>query len=181
VIPIPYSTPPNFAAGAILTEANLDTLSDDISFLANPPTCHVYNSSTISHATSGAWQALTFNSERFDTDTMHSTSANTGRITFTTAGKYDAGGNVEFAASAVAGVRGLRILLNGVTELAKILVPAVTTGSNVTTLSVRLPAPYQFAAGNYIELHAYQDTGGALNMTVVGNYAPSFGAIWRSL
>jgi hypothetical protein len=49
--------------------------------------CRVYNSGnqTISNAT---WTDLTFDSELYDTDTMHDTSSNTNRITFTTAGVY---------------------------------------------------------------------------------------------
>ncbi len=35
--------------------------------MSAPIGARVYNSAAISHATSGTWQALTFNSERYDT------------------------------------------------------------------------------------------------------------------
>ncbi len=43
---------------------------------------------------------LTFATERHDTDSMHSTSSNTGRIVFTAAGVYGMFANVALAANA---------------------------------------------------------------------------------
>ena len=171
-----FSTPPNFVAGAVLTEANLDVLSDDISFLAGPPRCRVYNSANISIATSGVAQALTFNSERFDTDTMHSTAVNTSRITFTTGGTYLIGGCVAFATNAT-GSREIYVRLNGATVVGDTQVPAnsaVATNLSVTTL-------YSVSAGDYAELYATQYSGGALDVVAVGNFTPEFWAIWQGL
>lgn len=159
----------------MLTEAQLDILGNDIVFLANPPKTRVYNSAAISHATSGAWQALTFDNERFDTDTMHSTADNTGRITFTTAGTYLIGGHIEFAANAT-GQRGIAIG-NGTVYLAQQLVDAAAAG--VTALSVA--ALYAVTAGSYVDLSAYQSSGGALNVTRSDARSPEFWAVWQSL
>jgi hypothetical protein len=172
---VAYSTPPNFAAGAILTEANLDTLSDDIAFLANPPKCRVFNSANISIPNTTA-TALTFNSERFDTDTMHSTSVNTGRITFTTAGTYLVGGGISFASNAT-NSRQLDIRLNGATVIASDVIganPADVTRLTVSTL-------YAFSATDYIEIVAYQSSGVALNALASANFSPEAWAIWQSL
>lgn len=168
---MPYSTPPNFATGAILTEANLDTLSDDITFLASPPRCRVYNNANISHTTSGTQQALTFNSERYDTDTMHSTAVNTGRITFTTAGTYAVFANIEFASNAT-GYRSLEFRINGATFIASNV--AQTNATQVTRMA--LYTEYVFSAGDYVECIANQSSGGALNIVANGNYSPEFGA-----
>lgn len=166
-----YSTPPNFVAGAVLTEANLDVLSDDISFLANPPRCRVYNSGNLSIATS-TWTALTLDSERYDTDTMHSTAVNTSRITFTTAGTYLVGAHVIFDVNAT-GVRGLRLVLGGSTPLAEQMIGSFG-GLNP---SLSIATAYQFTAGQYVEMQAYQSSGGNLNVLGgVGNQTPEFWA-----
>lgn len=172
-----YAAPPNFATGAILTEAQLDTLSDDITFLANPPHCRVYNSAAWSHATSGSYLAVAFDSERKDTDTMHSTATNTSRISFTTAGWYDVGGHLEFAANAT-GVRGIQIRLNGATVLFQSVVP--TFGAGIGH-SMAAATSYQFSATDYVELMAYQNSGGALNVSLGANYSPEFYATWKAL
>ena len=165
-----YSAPPNFVAGAVLTEAQLDTLSDDITFLANPPRCRVYNSANIS-LTTGVDTALTFNSERYDTDTMHSTAVNTSRITFTTAGTYDIKGHVSFAANAT-GQRTLLVRVDGATIIAVQKTDATAAGS----VEVSVATEYAFTAGQYVELVASQNSGGALNVTAGGNYSPEFSA-----
>ena len=174
---IPYTAPPNFVTGAVLTEAQLDILSDDISFLANPPHCRVYNSAAFSHTSTGNNVAVTFDSERRDTDTMHSTATNTSRITFTTAGFYAVGGHVEFAANAT-GVRGIAIRLGGATYIAAD--NRLSTGGALGT-QMSIATRYAFAAGDYVELMAYQSSGGNLNINAAGNFSPEFWAEWEAL
>ena len=41
-----------------------------------------------------------------------------------------------------------------------------------------IPAHYDLAVGDYVELLAYQTSGGALNAIAVGNYAPSLSMMW---
>src|SRR5919108_3594221 len=55
--------------------------------LKEPPACMVYRTSNLSVA-NNTLTSVPFNVELYDTDTMHSTLANTERITFTTAGVY---------------------------------------------------------------------------------------------
>jgi hypothetical protein len=173
---VAYATPPNFTTGAIVTESQLDTLSDDITFLANPPKCRVYNSANISVATSGVVQYLTFNSERFDTDSMHSTAVNTGRITFTTAGTYLVGANVQFASNAT-GFRDCFIRRNGTTSVA--YTRMANAGATVCIVPVQCVAA--FSAGDYIEIGVQQSSGGALNVEAATEYSPEAWAIWQSL
>ena len=47
----------------------------------------VHNSANISVSDS-TWTSMTFDSERYDTDSIHSTASNTSRLTCVTAGKY---------------------------------------------------------------------------------------------
>lgn len=173
-----YSTPRTWTTGDDITAARLNQdLRDNPAFLATPPSCRVFNSANISHATSGSDQYLTFNSERFDTDTMHSTVSNTGRITFTTAGKYLFGGNVEFAANAT-GQRSLKVRLNGATVIAS--GPHHDAAASGVTQCL-VAGYYSFSASDYIELGGFQSSGGALNMTASSNYSPEYWAVWQSL
>lgn len=128
-----------------------------------------YNSANISCA-SGAAVLLTFDSERYDTDTIHSTSSNTGRLTATTAGKYQITGQAAFATNAT-GARGLFIRLNGTTELAHVRQPAVA-GTDISILNVS--TTYDLAATDYLELLAYQTSGSTLNVSAFGNFSPEF-------
>lgn len=171
-----FVTPPDFVAGTELEEGDLDILGTDIAFLANPPRCRVYNSANISHATSGVAQALTFNSERYDTDTMHSTAVNTERITFTTGGTYDVFSHVAFAVNPT-GYRQAYIRLNATT----IIVADTRAAAPGEATHLTAATTYDFSAGDYIEVYANQTSGAALNVVALGNYSPEFGATLRAV
>jgi len=129
----------------------------------------VYNNAAITIGDS-SWTALTFNSERFDNDTIHSTVSNTSRLTATTAGVYQITGHLEFEGNDT-GRRAARITLGGATVLAleRDLAPAAAINCelNITTL-------YELAATNYVELEVYQNSGGDLDVEVSANYSPEF-------
>jgi hypothetical protein len=132
------------------------------------PIVRAYNSANIS-INDSTLTALTFDSERYDTDTMHSTVTGTGKLTATTAGTYHIIGQVRFATSAV-GVRQISIRLNGTTTLA-------FKGMSAASASVHgdiVETDYQFNATDYVELIVYQTSGGALNVDVAANYSPEF-------
>ena len=170
-----YTAPTSRSTGDVITAAiwNSDVVGD-ITFLANPPTCAVYNSAAIS-IPNAALTVVTFNSERFDTDTMHSTVSNTDRLTATTAGKYRIEANLSFALSAAGAVRQARLRINGVTEIAyHSHQPSGSHGSDMT-----IARKYQLAAGDYVQLLVYQDSGGALNLASATNYSPEFGMTWE--
>lgn len=134
----------------------------------------VYNSANISvaHATI---QFLTFDSERFDTDGIHSTSSNTSRLTCTKAGKYLIEAAIEYAANAT-GIRGIGLRLNG--DNAQIIHlqknPNCGAGESSGVFSSRT---YQLVVGDYVEVVAYQTSGGALDVLVGGKYSPTFSMI----
>ena len=135
------------------------------------PSCRVYNSAAITCTTSVV-TTITFNSERFDPFGMHSTSANTERITFVVPGRYLVGASIEFAANAT-GQRAATIELNAVTAITSILMDA-TAGA----LTARFPlvALYDFVPGDYIRVVAFQNSGGDLTVTSAGNYSPEMWA-----
>ena len=128
----------------------------------------VFNAGSITVPTS-TWTTITCDSERFDNDTLHSTAANTGRLTATVAGTYLIIGNISFDASAT-GTRIARIFLNGATEIALVSVPAVATGAVGTAICVT--TLWVMAANDYVELQGWQNSGGdlaALSSDAYGN------------
>jgi len=130
----------------------------------------VYNSGALT-ITNNTLTALTFDSERFDTDTIHSTASNTSRLTATTAGKYAISGHIEWAANAT-GHRLIAIRLNGTTSLASIRRNAISGGAATEQQSIA--TIYELAVNDYVELHVLQTSGGNLNVNAAGNYSPEF-------
>lgn len=133
------------------------------------PACSVYNSSGIAIANnSGTY--LTFNSEDYDTDGIHSTVSNTGRLTCQTAGIYHIWGVVEFAANTT-GIRSLFIRLNG----GNLVVANSTNAPSVGANSLPVSRDIELDEDDYIELGVYQNSGGALNVQRTADYSPYFG------
>lgn len=84
-----YTTPRTWTPGEYPTAAQFNAnIRDNVSFLANPPACRVFHNANQSIAEGLTTTEVLFNSELYDTDTMHSTVSSTGRITLTTAGIY---------------------------------------------------------------------------------------------
>jgi hypothetical protein len=164
-----------FRAGAGAATASFLTAVANFGFItdsstAGGPGCRVYNSGAITIA-NNTTTALTFDTERYDTDTMHSTSSNTSRITATTAGKYLIGGCVRFASNST-GARYLFVVLNGTTNIVASSMAADANhypDLNVSTV-------YDLAANDYIELAVNQSSGGNLDVSVNGNTSPEFWA-----
>lgn len=126
----------------------------------------VYNSAAISIPNS-AFTALTFDSERYDTDGLHDTSTNTSRLTCTRGGIYLITAHVVFAAN-TAGVRYVNIRLNGTTDIAS----HGGSASNAFETAYSVSTIYQLAVGDYVEVRVFQSSGGALNVNSSGNTSP---------
>lgn len=141
------------------------------------PAARVYNDAAIDPAP-GHWVTLTFNRERFDTDAMHSTSTNTGRLTVPPGGDglYLIGGNIELNSSGGTGSsdKGLRILLNGTTVIAQVWNAMLSTGPDT---SLAVSTLYALSATDFVELRVY--TEGDVDVNASGNYSPEFWAIWQ--
>lgn len=120
--------------------------------------------------------AVTFDSERFDTDGFHSTSSNTSRFTVPAGmgGKYLLGGVVEFAANAT-GARSIALRLNGSTYIAFETIQAATAGGQETRLSVE--TVYDLLAGEYVEVYVSQVSGGSLTIGNTSAYGAEGWAI----
>ena len=117
-----------FAARAVLIgtgdpgriEASTMILASTVPSTFGDLAARAFNSGNLS-ITSGTATIITLDSERWDTDTIHNASSNTGRLTATTAGRYQITGHIELAhvvAPDPLGYIRLEIRLNGSTILA---------------------------------------------------------------
>jgi len=172
-----YTTEKTWATGDDITASLFNThIRDNSQFLHQPPCCRVYNSAAFSHTSSGNFLAVTYNSERKDTDTMHSTSSNTSRLTATTVGFYAAGGTCEFAANST-GIRSVAVRVNGTTYVGGVNRTTAAAG-NVEQLECT--TAYQLAATDYFEVMAYQSSGGTLSVASDPNISPEAWAAWQA-
>lgn len=150
------------------------------------PAARVYNSANLLTGVT-SWQALTFNSERFDTDGMHSTAINTSRLTVPVGGDglYLIGGTAKFQITfpgpmgGYSALLGLRVLLNGTTVIvcagdgyAAYPAASISGTFDITTL-------YALAAGDYVELQRYAYTNSPAGVLVAANFSPEFWAMWQ--
>lgn len=123
--------------------------------------CSAYHNTTES-ISSATWTSASLNSEDYDVGTMHDTVTNNSRITVPTngGGLYLITASVSFAANAT-GIRSTRIRKNGSTLLLQ--GTSSTIGGSITPL-IPLSTVASLNATDYIEVQAYQDSGGALNI-----------------
>lgn len=141
-----------------------------ISLLQNLQRPHVIvtHSTTQSIGTSGTEQEVVFDTDEADVWGFHDTSSNTQKLLVPTGfdGLYEVHANLAFASNTT-GVRGALLYKNGLASGTFLCaqragaVSAVACYCSVSTL-VRL------AAGDYIAVTAYQNSGGALNLNGAG-------------
>ena len=135
------------------------------------PTCRVYNSANIS-IPNNENTLLTFNSERWDTDAMHSTTTNASRLTCKTAGVYTITGHVRWPANTT-GNRTLEIVRNGSSIIARVNQDGMTT-----SLSMAISTQYALVVNDYVELRVTQTSGAALDILASSAFSPEFGMTW---
>lgn len=133
---------------------------------AGPAQARVFNSGALS-INNATPTVTTFDSERWDNGDLHSTSANTGRLTAPVTGLYVVGASVSFASNGT-GYREVRLRLNGTTSI------AIDTRAAITGQPTRvvISTEYRLAAGDYVEVVVEQTSGGALNVEASGNWSP---------
>jgi len=112
---------------------------------------------------------LTFNSENYDTDNLHDPAVNPSRITVNDAGYYLVLGCICYAPNAT-GIRRAYIYVNGAwVSMNSVLNAGATASAFVVVSDVRY-----LNAGDYLELYAWQNSGG--DLTVYGVASTWFGA-----
>lgn len=129
------------------------------SYLTNPPA--VLATTPISQPVANSVTTiLFFDRERFDTDSMHSQTVNTSRITIQTAGVYVISGWAVWSGNA-SGERRMNIKLNATNNIAQ--------DERVTLQSDAFSHPFQsiwkFGVGDYFEIEVHQNSGSDLEVT----------------
>jgi hypothetical protein len=114
-----------------------------------------------------------FDSEEWDTDSIHSVSANTSRLTASTPGKYLVFGHAVWDVNGT-GVRRIGIQKNG----ADVLVSERGIPMAAETMPMAITTHCELAAGDFVELVVDQDSGGPLDIIVSGpSHSIHFGMV----
>jgi hypothetical protein len=159
-----YTTPPSFTTGDIVGASQLNVFRDDVrwaneSSTANGrPSTFAYRSSNLSVANT-TLVAVGFDQHE-DNAGAHSTSVNNSRFTAPVAGRYILKAQARWAANAT-GHRAISVVPNGSG------VPVSGQNSSafgIYDLDNYCEAVVRLAAGDYLEVYAYQTSGGALNV-----------------
>jgi hypothetical protein len=118
--------------------------------------------------TNGTGLNLTFNTEQWDTDTIHDLVTNPDRFTCHTAGIYMLTFGAEFAANAT-GVRQIQIMKNGTAVATQNMQNIGAGAAAIMTVSAIL----SLAVNDYLQFRAYQNSGGNLNIVSDGIFSPA--------
>ena len=167
-----------FSSGTVATSSEANTyIRDPIAFLLNRPIANL-RQTVVQSIANAAGVAITFDAEDFDTANGHDNVTNNSRYTAVYAGRYLLGGGVSYAANAT-GVRGAYWYVNGSTVAGtEVIIPA-SGGGIVTSVPARSVLTF-LNVGDYVELIAYQTSGGALNTGVTGGGQSSASVEWVS-
>lgn len=130
------------------------------------PRCRVGRSTDQTIAT-GSGAAISFDTERWDTDRMW-ISTDATKVYCRTPGHYIFSANVRFAANAT-GYRQILIKLNGTTIIGDNIRP---NNSGTTNSDLPLATDWVMVEGDYVELIAIQNSGGDLAVKFADAYSP---------
>lgn len=114
--------------------------------------------------------AISFDTELYDTDSIHSTVSNTSRLTIPSSGKWSGGGCIKFADNGT-GIRQIYIVKNG--DAANTLAKHRTDPTTGDESEMCVPFEDSFSTNDYVELWVYQTSGGDLDSMAQSPYAPS--------
>lgn len=187
-VPVPHT----FTAGDNATSAVMQTLTDSAlwnlgsttSTGARQPLTRLRQTIAQSPATA-TWTAVTFDTEDVDYDSGHSTTINPSRYTAVTAGWYSVSAVLWFTGNATGGRFGA-LAVNGSGGAS---LTGGISGSEVGHATVpnsgnlSIPIPEQLVhlnASDYVELYAFQNSGGALATIVSGLTQPCLNITWIS-
>jgi hypothetical protein len=114
---------------------------------------------------------LSFNTERYDTAGLHSTTSNTSRLTAPVTGIYEVTADVRWSgAQFSAGASTVQLRKNGSTIVA--WEEDAGNDANLVTTTARL------AAGDYIEVLVSQLSGSSKTIGSIAEYSPEFSMTW---
>ncbi len=140
--------------------------------IINTTAVHVFDSGATA-ITTGTRTNLTFDSERYDGDAMHSTTSNPGRLTCTVAGKYHITANVTFQTlnGGSATFAFAAIQLNGGNDIGfdDNFIDNAAVGTALT-----VSVTYDLAVEDYVEVDVQHDFGANRNVLSTADFTPEF-------
>jgi hypothetical protein len=175
---MPASVPvwPTVVPGAFVTSALANTLSTNGGFLTSPPD-FVGTQQTAQSIAATTWVPLTMDTTQLDTYGGHSNVTNSSRYTCQpgAAGWYTVCGIAAFTLNGV-GARAARLQVNGN--------PIAGTCTFIPTISSNAPGvatptrDIYLNAGDYVEVAAWQNSGGAINTTINSDLTSALWVRW---
>jgi len=160
-----WTTPRTWVSGETVTHTELnDHIRDNLNFLHSKDHCSVYDSSD-EPLTDATWEVLNFDSENFDSNSMHNPASANSRVKCNSDGLYLCAFKVQFAANTT-GLRRAMIRENAAASSTGgtnrgIWNSAGLSGEATTVGGSRL---LRLVDTDYIELFAYQDSGITLDV-----------------
>jgi hypothetical protein len=169
--PTPYS----WSIGDIIATAILNGIRDALTWSQNPPDFIGIQGTTVQSIGNSAWTALNLDTNTLDSYSGHSTTSNTSRYVCQagTAGWYTCGGVFAAAANSTAN-RGGRLQVNG-SPIEGAAAFAAAAGTGNATGVVTPTRDIYLNVGDYLELAAWQGSGGALNTAIFSDITT---ALW---
>lgn len=171
---MPVPVPRTWVNGEFETDAILNGINgirDAMRFLLDPPLC-VCRQTVSQSLVNNAYTAITFTTEDYDNEAtasylsgtgMHDPAVNNSRFTCQTPGRYMLTGGVSFVSGT--GRRGIQWTVNAVSVPASQMIQASGTTSGQDMLARTMFV--SLAAGDFVEMRAFQDSGAAMALGVV--------------
>lgn len=178
-----YTTPQTWTAGQLVDETDLNTeIRDNVGFLANPPAVRALHGSNQSMAHDTITTVTFTATDGFDTDTMHDTSTNPTRITFTNGGLYIVGFHGYLESSNDADYANVAICKNA-SGSAEIIDGGPPSLDAASILTINISGLYKFAAADYITVYIKQKNtaAAARNLIFSSGRSPAFWAVYQGI
>jgi hypothetical protein len=154
---------------------------DPVAFLMRVPHAHLRRT-TAQSTTSGLGAPIDFDQEVFDDDVDgiggHDPGTNPSRYTAKYPGAYQLNGGATFATNAT-GTRGSFWRVNGADVAGSLAVFPASAAGGVSF--VAKPIQAYLNVGDYVQLVAFQSSGGALDLIASGVEMASMSVLWLSI
>ena len=162
---------PSKAVGDKITASDyINYLKAATDNLANPDRCYVYQTAGTSIA--ATFTLISFDTEAYDTNNLHSTVSNTSRITATVAGLYQVNFGILFPTATVAtSLRGGMLRKNSAGSSAGGSLVAYTGwvhATSVNTVPTVATIDVQLNATDYVEMFGIDGSGPQTSVTGFG-------------
>lgn len=169
---LPAPTPRTFTSSEVEVAAYFNAIRDALLFLLNPPMA-VLTQTTVQTFVSGTPAVVSFDTTQSDTYGGHSNSTNNSRYASQVSGWYWCQGTIQF--SNVSGLdRTLSFLVNG--SAINYFGNALPSASNNVFPTVSCGGLIYLAAGSYVEVQGFQESGGNIATHTLGS---SMTVDWR--